>query len=64
LNRPIGTRSARRAAVAATTLKIVLKVKPKAKGRAAPRKRLLFEQTVKAGPAKATAYKRLKLIHR
>ncbi|HEX5927780.1 MAG TPA: hypothetical protein VFY48_00110 [Solirubrobacterales bacterium] len=44
--------------------KIVLKVKPKAKGKVAPRKRLLFKQTVKAGPAKATAYKRLKLIHR
>lgn len=44
--------------------RIVLKVKPKAKGKVAPRKRLLFKQTVKAGPAKATAYKRLKLIHR
>jgi hypothetical protein len=43
---------------------IVLKVKPKAKGKIAPRKRLLFKQTVVAGPAKATAYKRLKLIHR
>lgn len=44
--------------------RIVLKVKPKAKGKVAPRKRLLFKQTVVAGPAKATAYKRLKLIHR
>lgn len=44
--------------------RIVLEVKPKAKGKVAPRKRLLFKQTVKAGPAQATAYKRLKLIHR
>ena len=44
--------------------KIVLKVKPKAKGKVAPRKRLLFKQTVVAGPAQATAYKRLKLIRR
>jgi len=44
--------------------RIVLAVKPKAKGRVAPRKRLLFKQTVKAGPAKATVYKRLKLIRR
>ena len=44
--------------------RIVLKVKPKAKGKVAPRKRLLFKQTVAAGPAKATAYKRLRLIHR
>lgn len=44
--------------------RIVLKVKPKAKGKVAPRKRLLFKQTVKAGPAKATVYKRLKLIRR
>ncbi len=44
--------------------RIVLKVKPKAKGKVAPRTRLLFKQTIKAGPAKATVYKRLKLIHR
>lgn len=44
--------------------KIVLKVKPKAKGKVRPRKRLLFKQTVVAGPAKATVYKRLKLIRR
>jgi len=61
-----------RAATAKRTVKvrrgkskrIVLKVKPKAKGKVLPRKRLLFKQTVVAGPAKATAYKRLKLIHR
>ncbi len=44
--------------------RIVLKVKPKAQKKIAPRKRLLFKQTVKAGPAKATVYKRLKLIRR
>jgi hypothetical protein len=46
------------------TKRIVLKVKPKAKGRVTPRKRLLFKQTVAAGPARATAFKRLRLIHR
>jgi hypothetical protein len=44
--------------------RIVLQVKPKAKGKVAPRKRLLFKQTVVAGPARATVYKRLKLIRR
>ncbi len=46
------------------TKRIVLKVKPKAEKKVAPRKRLLFKQTVKAGPARATVYKRLKLIRR
>ncbi len=46
------------------TKRIVLRVKPKAQKQVAPRKRLLFKQTVKAGPAKATAYERLKLICR
>jgi hypothetical protein len=62
----------RRAATTKRTVKIangksrriVLKVKPKAKGKLAPRKRLLFKQTVEAGPAKATVYKSLKLIRR
>jgi len=44
--------------------RIVLKVKPTARGKVAPRRRLLFKQTVVAGPAKATAFKRLRLIHR
>lgn len=44
------------------TKRIVLKVKPRAQSRVAPRKRLLFKETVKAGPAKATVYKQLKLI--
>jgi hypothetical protein len=43
---------------------LVLKVKPKAKAKLAQRNRLLFKQTVKAGKAKATVYKRLKLIRR
>ncbi|HEU4392809.1 MAG TPA: hypothetical protein VFR04_04130 [Solirubrobacterales bacterium] len=44
--------------------RIVLEVKPKARKKVAPRKRLLFKQTVQAGPARATVYKRLKLIRR
>lgn len=43
---------------------LVLKVKPKLKARVAKKKRLLFKQNVKAGPAKATVYKRMKLIKR
>lgn len=44
------------------TKRIVLRVKPKARGKVAPRRKLLFKETVEAGPAKATLYKRLKLI--
>lgn len=43
---------------------LVLKVKPKAKRKLAKRGRLLFKETVRAGKAKATVYKRLKLIRR
>jgi hypothetical protein len=43
---------------------LVLKVKPKARAKLANNKRLLFKETVKAGQAKATVYKRLKLIRR
>jgi hypothetical protein len=43
---------------------LVLKVKPKLKSKVAKRKKLLFKETVKAGPAKATVYKSLKLIRR
>jgi hypothetical protein len=46
------------------TKRFVLKVKPKARKKLAKRKRLLFKVTVRAGKAKATAYKRLKLIRR
>jgi hypothetical protein len=42
--------------------RIALQLKPKARGKVVARKRLLFKQTVKAGKAKATVYKRLKLI--
>lgn len=43
---------------------LVLKVKPKARAKLVQRKKLLFKQTLKAGGAKATVYKRLKLIRR
>ena len=44
--------------------RLVLKVKPKMKTKVAAKKKLLFKETVKAGKAKATVYKRLKLIRR
>jgi hypothetical protein len=44
--------------------KVVLKVKPKALKKVAARKKLLFKETVRAGKAHATVYKRLKLIRR
>jgi hypothetical protein len=44
--------------------RIVLTVKPKAAKKVAPRKRLLFRETVKARGAKATVYRHLKLIRR
>lgn len=46
------------------TKQVVLRVKPKLKAKVAKKNRLLFKQTVKAGPAKATVYKNLKLIKR
>jgi hypothetical protein len=46
------------------TKRLVLKVKPRAKGKVAARKRLLFKVKVRAGGAQATAYKRLRLIRR
>jgi hypothetical protein len=46
------------------TKRLVLKVKPKAKAKVAKSKHLLFKETVKAGSAKATVYKQLKLIKR
>jgi hypothetical protein len=46
------------------TKRIVLKVKPKALKKVAARKKLLFKETVRAGKAHATVYKRLKLIRR
>lgn len=44
--------------------RISLKVKPKARAKLATRKRLLFKEKVRAGGAKATVYKRLKLVRR
>jgi hypothetical protein len=46
------------------TKKFVLQVKPKARAKVKKAKRLLFKETVKAGKAKATVYKRLKLVRR
>jgi hypothetical protein len=46
------------------TKQLVLKVKPKLKSQVMKKKKLLFKETVKAGAAKATVYKRLKLIKR
>jgi hypothetical protein len=46
------------------TKRIVLRVKPQARGRVLARKRLLFKETVNAGPAKATVYRHLKLIQK
>lgn len=44
--------------------RVVLRIKPKARPKVAKRKRLLFRLDVRAGGAKATVYKRLKLIRR
>jgi hypothetical protein len=46
------------------TKRLVLKVKPRAKGKVVARKRMLFKVRVRAGKAEATAFKRLKLIRR
>jgi hypothetical protein len=44
--------------------RVVLRVKPKALAKVKARRKLLFKETVHAGKAHATVYKRLKLIHR
>lgn len=46
------------------TKRVVLKVKPKALKKVQARKKLLFKETVRAGKAHATVYKRLKLVRR
>lgn len=46
------------------TKRIVLRVKPRARGKVATRKRLLFKVRVRAGKDQAVAFKRLKLIRR
>jgi hypothetical protein len=46
------------------TKRVVLKLKPRAKGKVIARKRLLFKVKVRAGKADATAFKRLRLLRR
>lgn len=46
------------------TKKLALKVKPKALAKVKARKKLLFKETVRAGKAQATVYKRLRLVRR
>ena len=46
------------------TNRVVLKLKPRAKGKVAARKRLLFKVKLRAGKADATAFKRLRLLRR
>jgi hypothetical protein len=65
LSRKKAATSSRKARVAkGKTKKFVLRVKPKGLKKVSQSKRLLFKETVKAGQAKATVYKRLKLIRR
>jgi hypothetical protein len=65
LSRKKAATSSRKAKVAkGKTRKFVLRVKPRGLKRVSQSKRLLFKETVRAGKAKATAYKRLKLIKR
>jgi hypothetical protein len=65
LNRKKAATSSRKAKVAkGKTKKFVLRVKPKGLKKVAKSKRLLFKETVRAGGAKATVYKRLKLVRR
>jgi hypothetical protein len=44
--------------------RLVLRVRPKAKARLSGKRKLLFKETVKVGSAKATVYRKLKLIRR
>lgn len=44
--------------------RVALKVKPKLRDKVAKRKRLLFRERVRAGKARATVFKRLKLVRR
>jgi hypothetical protein len=65
LSRKKPATSSRKAKVAkGKTRKFVLRVKPKGLKKVSQSKRLLFKETVRAGRAKATVYKRLKLIKR
>jgi hypothetical protein len=57
--------SSRKAKVAkGKTKRFVLRVKPSGLKKVSQSKRLLFKETVRADGAKATVYKRLKLVHR
>ena len=65
LSRRKAATSSRKAKVATgKTKKFVLRVKPKGLKKVSQSKRLLFKETVRAGGAKATVYKRLKLVKR
>lgn len=65
LSRKKAATSSRKAKVAkGKTKKFVLRVKPKGLKKVSQSKRLLFKETVRAGKAKATVYKRLKLVRR
>jgi hypothetical protein len=65
LSRKKPATSSRKAKVAkGKTKKFVLRVKPKGLKKVSQSKWLLFKETVRAGKAKATVYKRLKLIRR
>jgi hypothetical protein len=65
LSRKKPATSSRKAKVAkGKTKKFVLRVKPKALKKVSKSKKLLFKETVRAGKAHATVYRRLKLIRR
>jgi len=65
LSRKKAATSSRKAKVAkGKTKKFVLRIKPKGLKKVARSKRLLFKETVRAGKAKATVYKRLKLVRK
>jgi hypothetical protein len=65
LSRKKPATSSRKAKVAkGKTRKFVLRVKPKGLKKVSQSRRLLFKETVRAGKAKATVYKRLKLVKR
>jgi hypothetical protein len=65
LSRKKAATSSRKGKVAlGKTKKYVLRVKPRGLKKVSQSKRLLFKETVRAGKAKATVYKRLKLIKR
>jgi hypothetical protein len=65
LNRHEPATATRKAKVKKAKVKsLVLKVKPAARAKLKTKKKILFKETVKAGKAKATVFKTLKLIHK